>query len=121
MVASSLARDVNDKNKRAAFAARFPKDVDLIEYDNEVRERFKAFTEYTKTNEEVEICGLLNSDRSISADIRDKVAKHVAAIGNYSALLTPAVSEKFASFALNYWISKNPVLKLRIEQSVDRG
>jgi hypothetical protein len=120
LVVSSLTREVNDRNKRNAFEARYPNQSELIEYDQEVAERYKAFTDFTRTTEEIEVCNLLNSERKIPADTRDKCAKHVAAIGGYTALLTQDVAEKFASFALNYWISKNPILRLRIEQSVDR-
>lgn len=120
-IASSLKREVDNRNKLEAFAKRFPKDAELIPYDTEVAERYKAFTDYTRTSEEVEICNLLNSERTIPVDIRDKVAKQVAAIIGFNGYLSNDIAEKMTLFALNYWIAKNPVLRERIELSVDRN
>lgn len=111
MIPSSLVRSQNELNKAEAFATRFPDEADLVGFDEAIDAKYKDFKDFNKSNEVVEAVNLVRGVKMISLELRNKTAKHVASIGGYSAYLTDDVAEKFAQFAFNYWVSKNPELR----------
>lgn len=119
LIGSYFVNQTNKANKLAAFAKRFPSDVELIGYDEEVNERFKAFTSYEKSNETSEIIRWMNTGMHVPNELRDRVAKNVAQVGGFSGYPTDAIKEKFCAFAFNYWFSKNSDLQERILAGVD--
>lgn len=118
-IVSAISSAENKKRKLDAFYKRFPKDAGLVGYDDEVDARFKDFNEYTKTNDVRETVLILNCEKGIPLEIRNKAAKNVATIGNYTGLLTDDVADKFAQASFNYFLQKNPVFHATVLANTD--
>lgn len=118
-IVSAIANEENKRRKIAAFNQRFPKDQGLLGYDDEVDARFKEFKDYTRTSDVAETRAILNCEKGIPLEVRNKAAKQVATIGNYTGILTDDVAEKFAKAAFNYFIVKNPLFHAAVLAGVD--
>lgn len=118
-IVSAIVNEENKRRKIAAFYERFPKDAGLIGYDDEVDARFKEFKHFTRTNDLRESVKLVNCKKNIPLEVRNKAAKQVASIGDYTGLLTDDVADKFAKAAFNYFLQKNPMFLSAVRAKAD--
>lgn len=119
-IVSAIVNEENKKRKLEAFYKQFPKDAGLIGYDDEVDARFKDFKDYTRTSDLAETALIINCVKGIPLEVRNKAAKQVAVIGNYTGLLTDDVAEKFAKASFNYFLVKNPLFQAAVLAKVDQ-
>jgi len=119
-IVSAIVNEENKRRKVEAFYQRFPKDAGLIGYDDEVDARFKEFKVFVRTNDVRETVLILNCEKGIPPEVRNKAAKQVAIIGNYTGLLTDDVAEKFAKASFNYFLLKNPLFQAAVLAKADQ-